>query len=231
MKFFRSLSVALLLSATLVMGGEPSAPPHPLANSTVGEWVLNRSTLTGHDKNTVSFHYRWVDKVDAKSVTLMDQLVAEDGQTGLASASPIVIKLDEKPADDAATATSDAEIIFKNKPLKCQKIDIVVLDGTNKLTTTRWISKEVPIYGIVKTVTFDKDHKEISRTELIDFGKTGGAARTIPTLKDAPVEPKEQKGPKATPDPKGPSETPKDAPKDLPKETPDSKDMPKQHDR
>ncbi len=179
---------ALLLGMSLVSAGEPST--HPLAKAKAGQWVFHRSTGSSGDADNPSFTYKWIDKVEKTEVRLMIQPVTEDGKLGLSAPTLMTVNLDKPPdKEEASTATAEEELVVKGKPLKCKRIDFVTQDTRHgKVTTSRWVSDEVPIYGTVRMITFDKDKKEIARTDLLDFGETGGAEKPLAPADDHPTK-------------------------------------------
>jgi len=188
-RLFISTAAMLLFGAlgvSLVMGGEGA--PSPLEKAKAGQWVFHESRGTSPidsakpDAAKPTYSYQFVEKVEGRQVHLMTQAVSADGKTGLEAPVPTVVDLDQKPADaeSEASATSEEELTVKGKPMKCIKIETVTEDPTNgKLTTIRWVSKEVPIFGLVRSIVLNKDKKELLKIDLLDFGDTGGAEKPV----------------------------------------------------
>jgi len=60
------------------------------------------------------------------------------------------------------------------------------------MTSTVWMSEEIPVTGMVKTVTVDKDGKEVAKVELVDFGASGGADKPVGAPTPPPGEEKKE---------------------------------------
>jgi hypothetical protein len=191
------LTAVVLLGAfgaALVAGGE--TPPSPLEKAKAGQWVLletqaapldtakpadARPDPAKLDAAKPTHVYQFVERVEGRRVHLVTQTVTADGKTGLDAAFAMVVNLDEMPADAPReeASTSEEEITVKGKSMKCIRTETVTDLGRGNTTTIRWVSRDVPIFGLVRSVVLDKNKKELSRYDLVDFGDTGGAARPL----------------------------------------------------
>jgi hypothetical protein len=184
------LGGVLLLGASLAVAEQRAT--HPLEQAKAGQWVLHRIVASSGDAPTESCVYKWIDKVDHREVHLRIQPVSKDGRYALAAPTLTIVNLDKPPdSDDTSSATTEDEIAVKGRKVKCKRVEVVTLDSAHgKLTTTRWISDEVPIYGTVRSITVDREHREVSRTDLLDYGDSGGAEKPMP-----PPAPEDRLGP------------------------------------
>jgi hypothetical protein len=168
----------LLLVALLVAVAR--AEDSPLARAKKGEWVLEKYVVTYPGGQTTFHNYAWIEKVDGKKVTLKRQPVKEDGKTGLDAARDREIDLDKLASASGDKKVSEEEVEVKGKKLKCRKVERTEpADGPAKPVTITWTSSDVPLYGKVREIVKDKDGKEFSRMDLVDWGSEGGAARDV----------------------------------------------------
>jgi hypothetical protein len=182
-----------LLAATLARAGDP--PRHPLENARAGQWVLHRTIVRTPDATeTTSFRYQWVDKIENRIVHLKTQATTPDGRFGLGAAVQTLVDLD-KPATvykDSISTPCDEEVSVKGRLIRCTRKETFTVEGVKgKLTSTRWISDEVPLYGTARAVTADKERTELSRTEIEDFGDAGGSERPL-APPEAPEKPEKR---------------------------------------
>ena len=87
----------------------------------------------------------------------------------------------EEPANESTITTEeDVAIDGERAKLHCTKIEIVVLDPMlGKRHTIRWVSSEVPIFGLVKLIKLDASGNEIARTEVLQCGDSGGSEKPL----------------------------------------------------
>lgn len=175
-RLFLALALPLAL-LTAVHAGDPK----PIEKAKVGEWVLEKVVTSGF----TSYEYLWIAKVEGRKVTVHVQMLKDDGKTAMMPAQASVVDLDAKPdptkkVDEPKTKTSEEEVEIKGKKIKCLKTEAEQdIQGTGKLTTVSWSSNEIPIYGMAKSVSKDKDGKVVVETSCVDFGHEGGDDRPL----------------------------------------------------
>jgi hypothetical protein len=152
--------------------------PGSLEKAAPGQWAVHRTTTNlGAETPDVTATYQWVARVDRRKVTLRSQPVSPDGKKALAEASEIVIDLDAE-AFGAKPTTTPVELEIKGVKISCDLVETKdALEPESKARTLTWLSDQVPVRGIVKRDTYDRDGKLSSRTELLDWGESGGAEK------------------------------------------------------
>jgi hypothetical protein len=184
-----AFAIAAAVTATLVAA---QAPVHPLEQARAGQWVLHRSVVQQGETPADNLIYKWIDSVHGREVHLKIQPVMEGGRFALAAPTLTIVNLDKPPdREGAPSAATEEDLVFKGRKLRCRRVETVTDDPLRgRVMTTRWSSSEVPIYGTVKSITLDKDQREVSRIDLVDFGESGGAERPYP-----PIAPEDRLGP------------------------------------
>jgi hypothetical protein len=179
---------AVVAGVGLAVAGED---PRPIEKARPGQWVIHGETPLNAFGETL-YSYQWVEKVDGRKVHLKTQAIRADRKTGIDEPVAGVVDLDKKPPDNdgpKATSTTLEEITVNGKKLSCRKVETITIDPVlGKLTTTVWTSSSVPIFGMVRTVKVDKDGRETSRVELLDWGETGGKEKPLDPAPAAPRE-------------------------------------------
>ncbi len=154
-----------------------------LESAKMGQWVLQKSaSLDGATNKVVTRNfYQWIDKVDGRKVHLKIQNLSDDGRTGVAPAIERVIDLATIAArSDANATTTDDLVEVKGKKLKCRRRVETEFGSKDILSKSiEWTSTDVPIFGIVKVMLYGQAGKELSRTELKDWGESGGAEKPV----------------------------------------------------
>lgn len=172
---------ALALVASAV-GAVHAQDMKRLEKAKAGQWVLQTSaSLDGVTNKIVTRKfYQWVDKVDGRKVHLKIQNLSDDGRTGVAPAIERVLDLATISArSDANAKTTDDVVEVKGKKLKCKR-RVETFDSKDMLSKSiEWTTDKVPIFGVVKVVVYGQDGKELSSTELKDWGEHGGAEKPV----------------------------------------------------
>ncbi len=179
----RALPIACVLALVVAAAGAVHAQDlKRLEKAKASQWVLQKSaSLDGATNKTVTRNfYLWVDKVDGRKVHLKIQNLSDDGRTGVAPAIERVIDLATISArSDVNAKTSDDVVEVKGKKLKCKR-RVETFDSKDIVSKSiEWTSNEVPVFGVVKAVVYGQDGKELSRTELKDWGESGGAEKPV----------------------------------------------------
>lgn len=167
LSFFLALLLSATLSATFVRADDK--PP-----VTVGEWALQKDTsvATVGSGETTAYLYVWVSKVDGKRITIMHQLVDAAGKLALSEPrAKVLTELGDAKKAKPKTAYPEETLEVKGKKFLCRKVQ---LEGE-----LLWVSPEIPVYGVVRAIVADKVGKATHRTELLDWGASGGAPRAL----------------------------------------------------
>ena len=201
-------SAPLAVLAFMGMLTVADSAPRPMDNAKPGQWVIERHSTScissgaamcwtpgsWFQLSTPSFvttetTYRltWIDRIEGPRIHLKRQEIAVDLTTGLGPAKDLVFNLDDKQADKAcddmkSTLTTDDEVAVEGDsiPLKCKRVEVVVLDATcGAHRTITWTSDQVPLFGLVKMVKLDENGDEIRRTELLRWGESGGCEKPV----------------------------------------------------
>jgi hypothetical protein len=165
------------LSVVVAQVAQAQSLPNPLEKAKEGQWIQSKSVAGGMTTQM----YQWVSKVDGKKITLRTQILNADGKTAMMAGTDGVIDLAQTgssapagSADAPKPAISDDEVEVKGKKLKCKKIEV----KSGPITSTTWISEEVPVTGLVKSIS-TQDGNEVAKLELVDFGQQGGADKPV----------------------------------------------------
>jgi hypothetical protein len=158
--------LALVLSVVLLAVARAGEPK-------VGEWTLIHEQTGSIEKDV----YAWLEKADEKTLTVCRQELAPGRAT--ARAKPERTELAKKPRSvPPGAAVSDDIIEVKGKKLAVKKVENASTIARNKVVTTRWISADVPLDGVVREVVV-REGKEESRRSLLDWGESGGAEKPL----------------------------------------------------
>jgi hypothetical protein len=171
---------AVLLATFLLVAALARAEdaPDPIATAKEGEWVYQKIDSNYGGLKLTQFLYMWVSKVEGRKLTLGLQIM-KDEKRGMMPPffSPVDLDHREKPAP---AKVSQEDVERDGKKLHCSKREETGVDSpAGKVTTTTWICSEVPVDGVLRIVSVDKDGKETSRTETTAWGREGGAEKPI----------------------------------------------------
>jgi hypothetical protein len=170
-----ALPATFLLVAALAQAEDA---PDPIATAKEGEWVLQKVVSSYGGMTMTQLLYMWVSKVEGRKLTLGLQIM-KDEKRGMMPPffSPVDLDHREKPAP---AKVSQEDVERDGKKLKCWKREEAGVDSpAGKVTTTTWTCKDVPVDGVLRIVSVDKDGKETSRTETIQWGSEGGAEKPV----------------------------------------------------
>jgi hypothetical protein len=153
--------------------------PKPLAP---GQWVLTRA-VTGDSTSSsakVTYTYSWVEAGEPGELQLRTQSLKEDLQHAVSL--PVDQKRTVSPARGLGAGLGYMETrVIGDHTVSCCRDDGGVTDVDHALTGTftRWLSNDVPIAFTVKLVQMDANGVELSSSEVLDFGETGGAEKPL----------------------------------------------------
>jgi hypothetical protein len=173
------------LVTLLAVPSATDARRDPLERSRAGQWTIHRTMMSPGSLSDATYVYEWVVKVDGRKVLIKTQPLDPDLQCGLASSVESVIDLDAPaPRPLVESPLGEEEVSARGTRLLCRKVETVEA-GDIKGKTISWLSDLVPISGLAKRVKLDPEGKELFRTELIDWGETGGAEKPLaPPMKE-----------------------------------------------
>jgi hypothetical protein len=152
--------------------------PNPLAQAKAGQWTIHR-TASPSSLTDETFTYEWVVKVDGRKVVIRTQPLDRDLERGLASPVESTLDVDAPTPPIVESPAGEEELLIHGTRLLCRKVETVEIMSEGMTKTISWLSDRIPISGLVKRVKLDRDGKEIFRTDLIDWGTTGGAERPL----------------------------------------------------
>jgi hypothetical protein len=180
MQRLRRAFVVLALFAGFVSASHAEDMKNLLEQAKAGGWTLTKTTITGGGDPSLA--YMWIEKVEGRKVHIQNQILADE-KTGMMDPMPMVVDLDAKPEPNTPKAETkkvgDEEITIKGKKIKCAKWESTADYGQGKTVTVMWVSEEIPIYGMAKTVSKDKDGNVTCTSEVVDYGTSGAAAKPV----------------------------------------------------
>jgi hypothetical protein len=152
--------------------------PSPLAQAKAGQWTIHR-TMGPSSLTDETFTYEWVVKVEARKVVIRTQPLDRDLERGLASPVESTFDLDAPAPPIVESPAGEEELNIHGTRLLCRKVETVEILNQGMTKTISWLSDRIPISGLVKRVKLDRDGKEIFRSDVVDWGNTGGAERPL----------------------------------------------------
>jgi hypothetical protein len=175
---YNLVAATLLAGVAVTFAGDV---PNALARAKPGAWSLVRNTDVVAGEAKIDIVYSWVAKLDGKSITVSTQHLKEGAKAASGKAQSKVLDIDkvasamEHDFKAPGTTITDETLEVAGKKIKCKKLET----KTDRGSATKWISDEVPPLGLVKLLVLAADGKEVRRSELLDWGESGGAEKPV----------------------------------------------------
>jgi len=174
------MSVCILVLATSAIRAEEKKPEHPYKSAKVGDWIEYKITNEKSGRTFSSkFKFFVKEKYENEIVFLRDEFYdgrqMPQGEEKYDLSKPYRQEGDGESWHYEIKAEKEEKVTVGGKEYACKMKELTITGSAPDappMTRKVWISKDVPLDGIVKSVTHVG--KDVTTRELLSCGKGAG---------------------------------------------------------